>query len=269
MPVVKGIEHTAVVVVEPGKGKSPDKVRCIFCKCEFQATAFRIRKHLISGRNSGVGGCKGKPPKELIDRLLKEDAEKKQLANDKEVHDKLRRSLDAQFRQSDLASNFVSTTKKADADMALARFFFSEGIAFQKVESAHFKDMIQSISKAPGYTPPCRDRLSGPLLEAEYAATTNAVKQTLHLETEPVTMVSDGWKATNHELLAEDICKLSFVDLVIVKADRIAQMIRNHDLLRKELQDLGGTTIKTPGDTRFITNYIMLVSIHISYFIKS
>ena len=59
------------------------------------------------------------------------------------------------------------------------------------------------------------------------------------------------------DLLAEDICELPFTADPLSKSDRIVNMIRNHDLLRKELKDHDGVLLK-PGETRFMTNFISL-----------
>jgi hypothetical protein len=62
-----------------------------------------------------------------------------------------------------------SNCSKADADAAVCRFFYAEGIPFLKVDSPYFLEALKAVSAfGPGYRPPPMKRLRTDCLDKEY-----------------------------------------------------------------------------------------------------
>ena len=82
------------------------------------------------------------------------------------------------FNQSSLKQTTLSNAPRAAkefSDNAVAKFFFSEGIPFAKVNSPYFREMLRSVSKIPDYKPPNRHTLASKLLNKEYRNMREAV----------------------------------------------------------------------------------------------
>ena len=62
----------AYAIIKKGVGKSQSEIRCLYCKKQFTATAWRATGHILSSRGKGVGLCTGKPPAELIESSFTE-----------------------------------------------------------------------------------------------------------------------------------------------------------------------------------------------------
>ena len=63
----------------------------------------------------------------------------------------------------------LKTLDVAEADLAIAKFFYANGIAFSAAsaeQESYYREMIRKVQAAPsGYVPPGRKKLAGPLLE--------------------------------------------------------------------------------------------------------
>jgi hypothetical protein len=197
MAPVRGREWEAVVVLEEATSKSNALVKCIYCRSKLRSTATRIRQHIISSLGRGVGACTGKPPKDLIDALTKEDHSKSEKKIEKQRQDKLKAAAASTMTQKRLT---FQPSGNDGANDAVAKFFFAEGIPFMKVNSPYFRDMLKAVSKAPGYTPPDRHTLATTMLDKQYKETQKLVEQTFE-GCKDVTLVSDGWKASNKDPL--------------------------------------------------------------------
>ena len=204
MPKEKGPEWDCVVVVSRSSGNRLDKLKCIYCQVEFCGGSTRIRNHIISAKGAGVGGCKGSPPVALIEKFKSLDQEKRELSRNNE----LKRKLEASLRSTAAAKSGTQSdirgfkAEKDDADAAVARFFYAEGIPFVKSESKYFREMLQAVcrQKCSTYQPPGRAKLSEALLEKEYQSVKRIVDEQ-QPKTIPSTLTTDGWKATNNEPL--------------------------------------------------------------------
>ncbi len=200
MPAVKGKEWDSVIIVEKGSGSKQNKVRCLYCKAQFLASATRIRSHIINSKGAGIGRCKASPPQALIDELKKIEKSKVQSQRGLEIRRKLERNFrDGKLKQKCLTDSSSGACKE-EADSALSRFFFAEGIPFVKASSPYFREMLLSVSKSPGYRPPDRHTIASTLLDKEYKSLKEAVSNAFPAG-KSSTLVSDGWKATNHEPL--------------------------------------------------------------------
>ena len=190
----------AYAIIKKGVGKSQSEIRCLFYKKQFTATAWRATGHILSSRGKGVGRCTGKPPAELIESLQSDSAKKEEKRIEDESVSKLKVAAE-KSKQTQSKLKFTATTGKELATAAVGRFFFSEGIAFRKVNSPEFLEMLEAVSKVPNFKPPDRCTLSTTILDKQYTATKEHMKQSLEGQTDHVTLTSDGWKATNKDPL--------------------------------------------------------------------
>ena len=166
------------------------KVQCIFCEKQYSGSSTRIRAHVLGIAGIGVAPCRNTSaiPPELYEEIQSNETKSKQL---KFAQEKKRKLTD--LKRTQYMDLLQQGTDKQRCDEALARFFFAEGVAFRKVESHLFKEMIQQISKLPSYRPPCRDTLSGTLLDREFNRMEIEVREAISKE-EALTILADGWK---------------------------------------------------------------------------
>ena len=216
MPAQKGREWDAVVVIDKGVGNQQDKVRCLYCKSDFYGSATRIRKHIINAKGGGIGACKGSLPENFVAELRSLEKAKVEAQREAEIRKKLEKNIQSgKYVQKRIPDNSTRALKLA-ADKSLARFFYAEGIPFFKASSPHFKEMLRCVSKSPDYKPPERHTLSTTLLDEEYKAMQDSVTLAFP-PARPSTLVSDGWKATNHEPLVNFIvcCEQDRYDVIL------------------------------------------------------
>lgn len=87
--------------------------------------------------------------------------------------------------------------EKLQVDLALARFFFGEGLAFLKVESKLFREFLEQLRKLNRnwnreYIPPCRQTLADTILKRVHQS---IVKERVRLFKDSYSvMLVDGWK---------------------------------------------------------------------------
>jgi hypothetical protein len=87
--------------------------------------------------------------------------------------------------------------------MAVARFFYSNGIAFNVASSPYFEQFVKAVAAfGPGYKPPKHDALRNTLLDREKARIEKELQPILEtLETQGCTLTSDGWSNTQNRPL--------------------------------------------------------------------
>jgi len=106
--------------------------------------------------------------------------------------------------QISLNEHVISTTpaKKVQIDEEVAKFFYANAISFNAANSASFKSLF-AVAR-PGYKPPNRKQLAGPLLDnAEVSVSKELVDQ---LKECTITLVQDGWSSIkNDPIIASSI----------------------------------------------------------------
>mmetsp|Transcript_15687 Transcript_15687/g.27266 ORF Transcript_15687/g.27266 Transcript_15687/m.27266 type:complete len:207 (+) Transcript_15687:3-623(+) len=142
--------YCSVLVTSTGATRLLDHlVKCSLCPSE-------VRERFAALRNITHSKRKEKQESEA---LMKEEAER-QLCQAKVqkvlVQPGIRGSL--------------KTAEAVNADEAIARFFYVNGISFAAADTAvdsYYKEMCRAIKAAPmGYIPPNRNALAGPLLDS-------------------------------------------------------------------------------------------------------
>ena len=83
----------------------------------------------------------------------------------------------------------TNSQEKVALDDQIARLFYACNLPFNLAEHVIFKQTISMLR--PGYVPPSRKDLAGPLLEKIYEEVTKTAAS--ELEGKNVTLVQDGW----------------------------------------------------------------------------
>lgn len=81
------------------------------------------------------------------------------------------------------------TASKEQCDLIIAKFIYGSNLPFSIVEQPTFISLLQTLR--PGYKPPSREALSGPLLSAVYEEIKGNVRNTLNGAI--CALVEDGW----------------------------------------------------------------------------
>lgn len=93
--------------------------------------------------------------------------------------------------------------KRQKADKAVAKFFYGEGIAFNKAKSPFFIDMVNAIAACPGYKPPAYNAVRTNLLDdAKHGTDRDLLLFDKRSAQTKCTVTSDGWSdPVSHPLL--------------------------------------------------------------------
>lgn len=106
--------------------------------------------------------------------------------------------------QTSLTEHIISTTpeKKLLIDEEVAKFFYANAISFNAADSAAYSTMF-SVTR-PGYKPPNRKQLSGPLLDKVEESVSKQLANQLKECT--ITLIQDGWSSIkNDPIIASSI----------------------------------------------------------------
>ncbi|KAB7505807.1 hypothetical protein Anas_00753 [Armadillidium nasatum] len=93
----------------------------------------------------------------------------------------------------------TTTAQKEILDQKISKFFYANNVSFLSVESKYFVEMIQALR--PGYSPPSRRNLAGPLLDIAHNEVENNLKCQLN-EVEGkvcITLCMDGWSSVKND----------------------------------------------------------------------
>lgn len=108
-----------------------------------------------------------------------------------------------QRKVSDFAILTTEPQKKA-LDKAVARFFFSSNLSFLTVDGKYFKELM-NIAR-PGYSPPTRKDLVGPLLDEIHEEVEESLNSQLSDSDCTLTLCMDGWSSVkNDPILASSV----------------------------------------------------------------
>lgn len=87
----------------------------------------------------------------------------------------------------------MTIDQKKRIDTALGKFFFGCNIPFNVINSKYFTNFMHELR--PAYKPPCRQTLSGSLLDAVHKLTVEHDLLNINAET---VLVIDGWKNSSN-----------------------------------------------------------------------
>ena len=165
-------KHANVFFRIEGKDKSQQlRATCLACGLTIASTgSSRLVKHLITC--ALVPNEVKSPFKELHVKNECNQMQKRQhktLVKEEALH----QASEHAAKQAKLVQQSVRVGLKslevAEADLAIAKFFYANGIAFSAAsaeQESYYREMITKIQAAPAsYVPPGRHKLAGPLLD--------------------------------------------------------------------------------------------------------
>ena len=219
----KLVEATPLV---NGKADPNPRVECLLCGIVFSGGVTRQRNHLLAQKGRDVRICTMIASLEP-DLLAELQQEQQQKQEQQQLQPIKKRAASAASSSSNPAKQqkldgMLSRGCKANAELAMAAFFFSEGIPFVKVggvaqclvhwtpscsmqvESRYFRDMVEAIGNyGPGFRPPSRDKLRTRLLVDSVAKLNKELACVdANIERYGSTITSDGWSdARMHPIL--------------------------------------------------------------------
>lgn len=89
----------------------------------------------------------------------------------------------------------TSSSDRSTLDMEIARLFYSCNIPFSVADHPQFKKVIQLLR--PGYKPPTRKVIAGPLLDTVHEDLCKEMRKEIDGKT--ATLVEDGWSNQHNE----------------------------------------------------------------------
>ena len=158
-------------VVREKEHSQQTKSECIACGHSFATTgSTRLVKHLLF--------C-ALVPREVKQPFLELQEKSESVQAGKRQHEILvkeeaqQQAAEHSAKQAKLKQQNVRVGLKslevAEADMAIAKFFYANGLAFSAAstdQESYYREMVKKIQAAPiGYVPPNRHKLAGPLLD--------------------------------------------------------------------------------------------------------
>ncbi|KAL0225408.1 hypothetical protein RCL1_003320 [Eukaryota sp. TZLM3-RCL] len=231
MPRHKDPIWTFVNVVDL-KASGNSKVQCKSCNLSFIGGPERIKAHFgASNKESGnVAACTNVPESlSTLSTNTVQSATRTSSNSDQPLK---------RMRQPEIQEAFKNDLRN-DADLALANWFYGQGISFNNADSVLFQNAIAAVIKAgPSYKPPSSYQLSTTLLDkAVDKIDSQLVPFKEELGLVPGTLVSDGWKNTNKVPLLNVLIATEhgscFVDNVDTSgksktSDYVAEVIIDH-----------------------------------------
>ncbi|KAG8172922.1 hypothetical protein JTE90_029612 [Oedothorax gibbosus] len=173
------------------------QVKCKFCNCAISAKVERIRSHMKN--------CKKHEASEASTLCLSSSSDGEDFSSHKETCVSKKRELPIELspstsliqpkRQRTMGEFTMKTSnyQKAILDRKVSEFFYANSIAFNVADSDSFKELIHALR--PGYFPPNRQKLAGPLLDAADKDVDTILKASLKDAT--ITLMLDGWSNTS------------------------------------------------------------------------
>ena len=102
------------------------------------------------------------------------------------------------LKKSLTLKNFVQKTtadEKRKIDLDVGRFIYATNSSFLSVEHCKFKSLVNRLR--PGYTPPSREQIGGPILDEVYEEELQKCKDTL--QGQIVSLDLDGWSNIHNQ----------------------------------------------------------------------
>ena len=98
----------------------------------------------------------------------------------------------------------TSKEQKAKLDTAVGRYLFSQNVAFSGVENPHFVKLCSSLR--PGYQPPNRKQIAGPILDQVYGEIQTSMNSEISKSKSVLVLSQDGWSSVmNNPIIAHSL----------------------------------------------------------------
>ena len=183
--------------------------KCMFCNSMIVSTgAARVVDHFCKSCALVPENVKGP----FIEMRSGTEASRKQKMEHKAlVHEEQEQQLRVikaqkqELIQQGLRGGFRSAEATA-ADKAIGKFFYANALSFAAVDSAPdslYREMVLAIQRTgPGYVPPAKEKLAGPLIDACTSDMERAIAQrdegNAVSDKFGVTYTQDGWESIDH-----------------------------------------------------------------------
>ena len=166
--------HSFFKVTESKDRSQQVRVTCLACDISFASTgSSRLTKHILQ---CVLMPSEVKAPfKALSEKTASNQVEKRArdnlCAEEAQIAAAAHAAKQARLVQQKVRAGF-KTLEVAEADAAIANFFYANGLAFSAAateQDSYYRAMIKKIQAAPqGYIPPNRKKIAGPLLDDCY-----------------------------------------------------------------------------------------------------
>ena len=94
--------------------------------------------------------------------------------------------------------------EKSKLDLAVGKFMFSQNMAFSGVENPQFRKLCSSLR--PGYTPPNRKQVAGPILDDVFNEVRANMDMEIKRKSSVLVLSQDGWSnIMNNPIIAHSL----------------------------------------------------------------
>ena len=179
-------------------GKTGCRATCKACSKDIQGIPERMKAHIhkCNVADSAPLSDSTLPPEGTVARLTRTYDQMSAGASSPPPVSSLP-SVKKQKMAANLGSYVTKTSEreKKALDVQIARLLYATNTPFQFVEHDHFKKLIHMLR--PGYYPPSRHAIGGPLLDEVYEDVYASCKE--KIEGKTVSMEMDGWSNIHNE----------------------------------------------------------------------
>ncbi|XP_045110374.1 uncharacterized protein LOC123504116 [Portunus trituberculatus] len=156
-------------------------------------------------------------------------------------------ALLSQSKKDRVRSMKISNTEKVALDQEIANYFYATNTPFQAIEHDQFIKMIRMLR--PGYIPPNREQVEGPLLDQSFSSVNQVYLNEFKGKT--VCMAMDGWSnAHNDPVLVLSLLvdgKMYLIDCVDTKESRYTTdcLVEIAEINAKKVKETFGCTVRS------------------------
>lgn len=183
-----------------------NKVKCDHCGTEISAKIERIRVHLNKCSKKDVLCTQTQIQfQDNANVTSSLETETQPTTSVSATYEKLGLGKDSTappVKRQKLMSDFtIKTTnlQKCNLDLKVAKFFYSNNIAFNAASSNEYREMMKSLR--PGYFGPSSADLSGKLLEEASSEVDDLIKKEIQGHANSFTLIMDGWTNVKNEAI--------------------------------------------------------------------
>ena len=165
------------------------QVKCNYCDESISNRKLRIESHM--------GKCKRK--REIQNDTLQPDDVTLQPDDENPSSSSSSAALAPAVDKRRRMDSFVTKTsnaKKDELDLQVARFYYANNISFNTSENEEWIKLCHMLR--PGYKPPSRHEVGGPLLDKVFEDVNKESKEELKSASK-ITICQDGWSSVSHD----------------------------------------------------------------------
>ena len=279
MPPTKDLVYSHF---KQGGGLGRDKTQtCNYCEVVMAGNPppARLKAHLRGGDKNTrpCQKCPGKVIEQYRKELEVQTTQKAAVAKaaEKVAEYKRKRDEEKGIAESEegpkkqLTMEDWGQKQKDDLDRQFARFFYHSGTPFHVSEDPELRAFLNKLVAAvksglPVYNPPCRKRLAGDLLEAEYESVMAKLRAVFDGD-EHLTLQTDGWSNIRRESVLNYIVA-GQKGCMFLKADFPKENTKNADYIAERIDEalkvVAELKLKPPVSTLVTDNAAVMLAAH-------